>query len=101
MKETKQIQNLVGNTPLVKVRANIFAKLEAANPSGSIKDRMALYMLENAEKNDEIRPGYEIIEATSGNTGISFAMIAALKGYKFTAIMSEAMSAERQQMMQA
>ena len=101
MKETKQIQNLVGNTPLVRIRENIFAKLEAANPSGSIKDRMALYMLETAEKNNEIRPGYEIIEATSGNTGISFAMIAALKGYKFTAIMSDTMSAERQQMMQA
>jgi cysteine synthase A len=101
MKEMKQILNLVGNTPLVKIRENIFAKLEAANPSGSIKDRMALYMLESAEKNNEIRPGYEIIEATSGNTGISFAMIAALKGYKFSAIMSDTMSAERRQIMRA
>ena len=86
---------------MIKVRESIFAKLEAANPSGSIKDRMALYMLEIAERNNEIRPGYEIIEATSGNTGISFAMVAALKGYKFTAIMSGAMSAERSQIMRA
>jgi len=101
MKEVKQILDLIGNTPLTKIRENVFAKLEAANPSGSIKDRMALYMLEMAEKNNEIKPGYEIIEATSGNTGISFAMIAALKGYKFTAIMPETMSAERKQIMRA
>jgi len=101
MKETKQILDLIGNTPLVKIRENIFAKLEAENPSGSIKDRMALYMLETAEKNSGIKPGYEIIEATSGNTGISLAMIAALKGYKFTAIMPETMSAERRQIMRA
>ncbi|MFX1265623.1 MAG: cysteine synthase A, partial [Promethearchaeota archaeon] len=99
--ETSQLLDLVGDTPLVKIRSNIFAKLEATNPSGSIKDRMALYMLETAEKNNEIRPGYKIIEATSGNTGISFAMIAALKGYDFTAIMSETMSAERRQIMRA
>ena len=81
MKEIKRISDLIGNTPLIKIRGNVFAKLEAANPSGSIKDRLALYMLETAEKNNEIKPGYEIMEATSGNTGISFAMIAALKGY--------------------
>lgn len=101
MKEIKQILDLVGNTPLTRVRENVFAKLEVANPSGSIKDRMALYVLEVAEKNNGIRPGYEIIEATSGNTGISFAMIAALKGYKFTAIMPETMSAERRHIMKA
>lgn len=101
MKEVKQILDLIGNTPLIKIRENVFAKLEAANPSGSIKDRMALYMLEMAEKNNEIKPGYEIIEATSGNTGISFAMIASLKGYRFTAIMPETLSAERRQIMRA
>lgn len=101
MEEITQILNLIGNTPLMKIRENIFAKLESVNPSGSIKDRMALYMLEMAEKNNEIKPGYEIIEATSGNTGISFAMIAALKGYKFTAIMAETMSAEKRQIMRA
>lgn len=61
---------------------------------------MALYMLETAEKNGDIRPGYRIVEATSGNTGVSFAMISAVKGYRFTAIMAETMSAERRQIMQ-
>jgi cysteine synthase A len=101
MEEIKQILDLIGNTPLIEIRENVFAKLEAANPTGSIKDRMALYMLETAEKNNEVKRGYEIIEATSGNTGISFAMIASLKGYKFTAIMPETMSAERRQIMRA
>jgi cysteine synthase A len=92
---------MVGRTPLLQIRKNVFAKLEATNPSGSIKDRMALYMLEAAEKNGQVKPGYEIVEATSGNTGIAFAMIAALKGYRFTAVMAKTMSAERRQMMQA
>lgn len=95
------VLDLVGNTPLVKIGENIFAKLEAVNPSGSIKDRMALYMLKKAEENNEIKQGYEIVEATSGNTGISFAMIAAAKGYRFTAIMPQAMSVERRQIMSA
>jgi len=99
--ERKQILGLIGNTPLIRIRENVFAKLEAVNPSGSIKDRMALYMFEMAEKSNEIEPGYEIVEATSGNTGISFAMIASLKGYKFTAIMPDTMSSERRQIMQA
>lgn len=97
----KQILNLIGNTPLIRIRKNVYAKLEAVNPSGSIKDRMALYMLEKAERNNEIKRGFEIVEATSGNTGISFAMIARLKGYKFTAIMPGTMSFERRQIMQA
>ena len=101
MTERKQILGLIGNTPLIRIRENVFAKLEAVNPSGSIKDRMALYMFEMAEKSNEIEPGYEIVEATSGNTGISFAMIASLKGYKFTAIMPDTMSSERRQIMQA
>ena len=100
MRQIVEILDLVGNTPLLKIRENVFAKLEAVNPSGSIKDRMALCMLEAAEKNKEIKPGCEIIEATSGNTGISFAMIATLKGYKFTAIMAATMSVERKHIMQ-
>jgi len=99
--ERKQILGLIGNTPLIKIRGNLFAKLEAVNPTGSIKDRMVLYMFEMAEKSNEIKPGYKIVEATSGNTGISFAMIASLKGYKFTAIMPDTMSSERRQIMQA
>lgn len=101
MKESRPILDRIGKTPLVKVKGRVFAKLEAVNPSGSIKDRMALYILEVAERNNEIKPGYEIVEATSGNTGISFAMIAALKGYRFTAIMPETMTPERRQIMQA
>jgi len=101
MDEITRISDLVGNTPLIRIRENVFAKLEAVNPSGSIKDRMALYLLGMAEKNNEIKPGYEIVEATSGNTGISFAMVAALEGYRFTAIMAETMSTERRQMMRA
>jgi len=103
----KSILELVGNTPLVKLAkinntsSTILAKMEALNPSGSIKDVMALYMMEMAEKKGLLKPGGMIIEATSGNTGIAFAMLAPLKGYKFIAVMPEHMSKERKQMMQA
>jgi cysteine synthase A len=103
----KSILELVGNTPVVKLakvndtHSTILAKLEALNPSGSIKDIMALYMMEVAEKKGLLKPGGKIIEATSGNTGISFAMLALLKGCKFIAVMPEHMSKERRQMMQA
>jgi cysteine synthase A len=103
----KSILELVGNTPLVKLAkindtsSTILAKMEALNPSGSIKDVMALYMMEIAEKKGLLKPGSKIIEATSGNTGIAFAMLAPLKGYKFIAVMPEHMSKERRQMMQA
>lgn len=99
------IQDLVGRTPMIKLKRiidndlNIVAKLETLNPSGSIKDVMALYMMEVAEKKGLLRPGSLIIEATSGNTGISFAMLSRLRGYKFIAIMPEYMSQERIQMM--
>ncbi len=103
----KSVLELIGNTPLVKLAkindtsSTILAKMEALNPSGSIKDVMALYMMEIAEKKGLLKPGSKIIEATSGNTGISFAMLAPLKGYKFIAVMPEHMSKERRQMMQA
>jgi cysteine synthase A len=103
----KSILELIGNTPLVKLAkindtgSTILAKMEALNPSGSIKDVMALYMMEMAEKKGLLKPGGKIIEATSGNTGISFAMLAPLKGYKFIAVMPEHMSKERRQMMTA
>jgi len=103
----KSILDLVGNTPVVELakinntRSTILAKLEALNPSGSIKDVMALYMMGVAEKKGLLKPGSTIIEATSGNTGISFAMLAPLKGCKFVAVMPEHMSKERRQMMQA
>lgn len=91
---TTTILDLVGNTPLVKI-GKVYTKLESMNPSGSIKDRMALYMTLKAEKLGKLRQGMEIVEATSGNTGISFAMVSAVKGYKFTAVMPENMSVER------
>jgi len=103
----KNVLGLIGNTPILALaklnntKSTILAKLEALNPSGSIKDVMALYMLDVAEKNGLLKPGNKIIEETSGNTGISFAMIAALKGYQFVAVMPEHKSPERRQRMQA
>jgi cysteine synthase A len=104
---TKSILDMVGDTPMVKLTkindtgSTIMAKMEALNPSGSIKDVMALYMMEIAERKGLLKPGGMIIEATSGNTGISFGMLAPLKGYKFIAVMPEHMSKERKQLMQA
>jgi len=99
--------NLIGKTPVIKLHkvnntgSTILAKLETLNPTGSIKDVMALYMMDLAEKRGELKPGTRIIEATSGNTGISFAMLAQVKGYRFVAVMPEYMSRERMQMMEA
>jgi len=91
--------NLVGNTPLVKLGDKLYAKFEAYNPSGSIKDRMAAYILQKAEENGDLREGYTIVEASSGNTGIAFAMLAAAKGYGCIIVMPRNMSEERKQMM--
>ena len=82
----KNILDTIGNTPLIRIEG-IYAKLETVNPSGSVKDRMAKFMVEKAEERGELKPGYYIIEATSGNTGVSFAMISAVKGYKFIAVL--------------
>ncbi len=103
----KGIFALIGETPILELNrinntdSTILAKFEALNPSGSIKDVMARYMIDIAERRGVLRPGMSIIEATSGNTGISFAMLAAIKGYHFMAVMPEYMSAERRQMMEA
>ena len=94
------ILNTIGNTPLIKME-NVYAKLEAANPSGSIKDRVALEMIEAAEREGKLKKGYTIVEPSSGNTGISLAMIAAIKGYKMIVVMPENMSDERKQMIHA
>ena len=93
---------LIGNTPLVKLnflkkegRADIYAKVEKNNLAGSIKDRIALYMIEDAENNGKLKPGGTIVEPTSGNTGVALAAIAAAKGYKLILTMPASMSIER------
>jgi len=97
----------IGNTPVVKLEkinntnSNIYVKLDNLNPSGSIKDVMAFWMIKMAEKRGELKKGSRIIEVTTGNTGISFAMLSAINGYKFTAVMPEHMSIERRQIMKA
>ena len=102
------ILDTIGNTPLVEIRrlnpgkkAKIFAKLENFNPGGSIKDRVALSMINNAEKRGELTKDKIIIEATSGNTGIGLALIAAAKGYKLCLAMSESASEERKKILKA
>lgn len=100
MKKINDISGVVGNTPLIKIE-NIYAKLETTNPTGSIKDRMVWHMIGKAERKGDLKKGSTIIEVTSGNTGISFAMAAAVKGYRFIAVMPESMSIERRKMIKA
>ncbi|NBQ34767.1 MAG: cysteine synthase CysM [Gammaproteobacteria bacterium] len=107
-KNYNSIDQIIGKTPLVKLqRLNpnpsnaILLKLEGNNPAGSVKDRAALSMITQAEKRGEIKPGDQIIEATSGNTGIALAMIAAIKGYQMTLIMPANLSQERRDAMTA
>lgn len=102
------LEHCIGNTPLVKLQrmsqglnAEIWVKLEGNNPAGSVKDRAALAMIQRAELRGEISPGDVLIEATSGNTGIALAMIAAMKGYQLKLLMPENMSQERQAAMRA
>lgn len=96
------IDRLIGNTPLVRLQRlpgkssnKVLVKLEGNNPAGSVKDRPALSMIQQAELREEINPGDSLIEATSGNTGIALAMVAAIKGYKMTLIMPDNLSDER------
>jgi len=95
----KNLSSQVGQTPLIKISERIFAKFEGQNPSGSIKDRMASYIINHAEENNLIKRGDTIIEATSGNSGIAFAFLAAERGYKCIIIMPANMSEERKQML--
>ena len=102
------ILDTIGNTPLVRIgsifkkeNVEIYAKIEGTNPTGSIKDRIALKMIEQAEEDGSLKKGKTIIEATSGNTGISLAMIGAVKGYDVEIVMSSAVSIERQNMIKA
>jgi cysteine synthase B len=104
----RNIIDLIGNTPMVMInklnpnpKVSIYAKLEGNNPGGSIKDRIALKMIEQAEKEGKLKPGKTIIEPTSGNTGIGLAMIGVLKGYNVEIVMSEAVSLERRKIIKA
>lgn len=102
------VTELIGKTPIVKLGriapdgvADIFVKLEFFNPGGSVKDRIALSMIEKAEKNGQLKIGDTIVEPTSGNTGIGLAMVGAAKGYKVVIVMPDTMSIERRKLMQA
>jgi cysteine synthase A len=101
------ILDTIGNTPVVKLNriapagVTIYAKIEAFNPLGSVKDRLALAIINDAEKRGTIEPGQTVVEATSGNTGIALAMVCAAKGYPFVATMVETFSVERRKIMRA
>ena len=99
---TDNIIDLIGNTPLIRFRGeNIYAKAEFLNPGGSIKDRVALAMIENAEAKNLLKPGMTIVEPTSGNTGIGIALVGGLKGYNVKIVMPENMSDERKKLILA
>ncbi len=106
----KSADQLIGKTPLLELthieeklnlKAKVVAKLEYLNPAGSVKDRIARKMIEDAENSGKLKPGSVIIEPTSGNTGIGLASVAAMKGYKIIIVMPETMSVERRQLMKA
>ena len=108
MRVANHILELRSDTPMVRLRrivpssgAEVLAKIEFFNPSGSVKDRIALFMIEEAERRGELKPGYRIVEASTGNTGIAFSLAAAIKGYPITIVMPERMSEERKMVMAA
>lgn len=108
MKIANSIADLIGNTPIVKLNrlvgsedAEVYAKLEYMNPGSSVKDRIALAMIEAAEKTGDLKEGATIIEPTSGNTGIGIAMVAAIKGYRAILVMPDTMSLERRNLLRA
>ena len=105
--KAQTILDTIGNTPHIRIQrlfgeqAEVWVKSERANPGGSIKDRIALSMVEEAERSGQLKPGGVIVEPTSGNTGIGLAMVAAVKGYKLILVMPESMSLERRRLMLA
>ena len=104
--KANSVLETIGNTPHIRVGrlfpdAEVWIKSERANPGGSIKDRIALAMVEAAEADGRLKPGGTIVEPTSGNTGIGLAMVAAVKGYRLVLVMPESMSVERRRLMQA
>lgn len=107
MQVGNDITALIGNTPIVKLKktdkshADVYVKLEFMNPASSVKDRIALAMVEAAETSGDLKPGGTIVEPTSGNTGIGLAMVAAAKGYKLVVVMPDTMSMERRNLLRA
>ena len=108
MKAFERITDTIGGTPLIRIRnlnaegrANVYAKLEGKNPFGSVKDRIALSMIEAAEREGKLKPGSTIVEPTSGNTGVALAAVAAAKGYRVVLTMPETMSIERRKLLAA
>lgn len=104
--KANNVLETIGNTPHIRIQRlfgseEVWIKSERANPGGSIKDRIALAMIEAAEKSGDLRPGGTIVEPTSGNTGVGLAMVAAVKGYKLVLVMPESMSLERRRLMLA
>jgi cysteine synthase A len=101
------ISQTIGRTPVVRINrlapahVTAYVKLEAANPGGSVKDRLALGIIEDAERRGLLKPGATVVEATSGNTGIALALVCASRGYRFVAVMPESFSVERRQIMRA
>ena len=101
------ILDTIGNTPIVKLHriapahVTLYAKVEAFNPGGSVKDRLALAIVLDAEARGVLKPGDTIVEATSGNTGVALAQVAAARGYRFVAVMVETFSIERRKLMRA
>src|SRR5512142_2150453 len=101
------ILGTIGNTPVVRINrlappgTTIYVKCEAFNPMSSVKDRLAIAMIEDAEKRGALKPGQTVVEPTSGNTGIALAMVCAVKGYPFVAVMSDSFSVERRKLMKA
>ncbi|PYO48818.1 MAG: cysteine synthase, partial [Gemmatimonadetes bacterium] len=105
MTKFANILETVGKTPVVKINSiapknvNLYVKIEAFNPLGSVKDRLALGIIEDAERTGALKPGQTVIEATSGNTGIGLAMVCAAKGYPLVVTMAESFSVERRRLM--
>jgi cysteine synthase A len=105
MAKFQNILGTVGNTPVAKINrlapadVNLYVKIKAFNPLGSVKDRLALGVIEEAERSGQLKPGQMVVEATSGNTGIGLAMVCAQKGYPLVTTMAETVSVERRRLM--
>src|SRR5687768_13503037 len=101
------ITEAIGRTPIVRIQrlapqhVTMYVKVESFNPGGSVKDRLAIGIIEDAERRGTLKPGQTVVEATSGNTGIALAMVCAARGYPFVAVMADSFSVERRQIMRA